>query len=134
MFSKGGGGQGELNGFLDAGSQLQGELRFEDTFRIDGKFAGSIVSDGDLIVGEGGMVDAEVSARRIFVSGEVRGSLSALKRVEITSEGKVRADIQTPSLTIEDGAFFEGRCSMDPPRQERKVGEKVTRMPAIKEG
>ncbi len=134
MFNKGGGGQGELNGFLDAGSQLQGELRFEDTFRIDGKFAGSIVSDGDLIVGEGGRVDAEISVRRIFVSGEVDGSLSALEKVEITSEGKVRADLQTPSLTIEDGAFFEGRCSMDRPRQKQKTGEKVTRMPGVKEG
>lgn len=133
MFNKGG-GQGELNGFLDAGSQLQGELRFEDTFRIDGKFSGSIVSDGDLIVGVGGLIDAEVSVRRVFVSGEVRGKLSAAERVEITSEGKVKADLQTPSLTIEDGAFFEGRCTMDRPAQQRKTGEKVTRMPGVKEG
>ena len=31
-----------LNGFLDRGSQFAGELTFEETFRIDGKFEGKI--------------------------------------------------------------------------------------------
>ena len=37
MFKGPRGTQGDLNGFLDAGSHMHGELRFEDTFRIDGK-------------------------------------------------------------------------------------------------
>ena len=35
---------GELNGFLDRGSTYPGELEFEDTMRIDGRFAGKITS------------------------------------------------------------------------------------------
>ena len=30
----------DLNGFLDEGTELQGELRFRDTFRVDGKVKG----------------------------------------------------------------------------------------------
>ncbi len=135
MMFKASGSQGEINGFLDAGSHMSGDLRFEDTFRIDGKFTGKIVSDGDLIVGEGGEVEAELRVRRIFVSGTVRGSVNASERLEITAVGKVLADIHTPSLSIEDGAFFEGRCAM-----ERAGGaesgsrrEKVAQMPIAKE-
>ena len=126
MMFKGSSSQGDLNGFLDAGSHMTGELNFEDTFRIDGKFTGNIISDGELIVGERGDVDGEIKVRRVFVSGSVRGALRASERVEITAAGKVMADVFTPSLMIDEGAFFEGRCSME--RQESGL-KKVTPMP-----
>ncbi len=131
---KGSGAQGDLNGFLDAGSHMKGELSFEDTFRIDGKFTGSVVSDGDLIVGERGDIDGEISVQRVFVSGIVRGVLRASERVEITAVGKVMADVFTPTLTIDEGAFFEGRCTMaqlDKPAEGREL-DKVAQMPHIK--
>ncbi|NJL26383.1 MAG: polymer-forming cytoskeletal protein [Thermoanaerobaculia bacterium] len=120
--------QGELNGFLDAGSQMEGELRFEDTFRVDGKFKGTIVSQGDLIVGEAGEIDAEVRVRRVFVSGIARGTIRTSVRTEITSKGRVMADLFTPSLSIEDGAFFEGRCSME---REKAASEEVGQMAKV---
>ena len=112
MKLKGQGGGGDLNGFLDAGSDLRGELLFEDTFRIDGRFTGTIVSNGDLIVGVGGEVDGELRVARVFVSGTVKGKIFAAVRVELAANGKVMASIETPSLVIEDGAVFNGQCAM----------------------
>ena len=43
---------GELNGFLDGGSRIEGELHFKDTFRVDGSLVGKVSSQGDLIVGK----------------------------------------------------------------------------------
>ncbi len=103
---------GELNGFLDAGSHIKGELHFDDTFRVDGKITGKATSSGDLVVGEGGLVDGETDVGRLFVSGTVRGSVVASGRVEISPGGKVYAELSTPSLVIHDGAFFEGQCAM----------------------
>jgi cytoskeletal protein CcmA (bactofilin family) len=111
---------GELNGFLDAGSHMKGELHFEDTFRIDGKLTGSVISDGDLIVGIGGELEGEVHVSRLFISGTIRGSIQVTRRVEITAQGRVFADIDTPSLVIEDGAMFEGQCAMS---DSAKVGK-----------
>lgn len=110
--SDGASGQGDLNGFLDRGSHLQGELRFETSFRVDGKVSGSVTSTGSLIVGDGGEVDGEVAVGRLFVSGVLRGSVKATGRIQVAPGGKVYADLMTPSLVIEDGAVFEGRCSM----------------------
>lgn len=106
------GARGDLNGFLDAGSFIEGSLHFEDTFRLDGRLKGRIVSHGDLVVGEHGDVEAEIEVGRIFVSGTVRGTLKALQRVEIAAGGKVLADLQTPSLIVEDGAILQGHCNM----------------------
>lgn len=129
MFRGTGAQQGDLNGFLDAGSQMEGKLTFDDTFRIDGNFKGEVVSKGDLIVGERGEVDGEISVRRVFVSGVVKGVLRAGERVEITATGKVLADVYTPTLTIDPGAFYEGRCSMEPEKQEQL--DKVAQMPHV---
>jgi hypothetical protein len=69
--------QGDLNGFLDAGSHIVGELHFDDTFRIDGKLTGKVISDGELVVGERGEVDGEIDVRRVYVSGIVKGRVRA---------------------------------------------------------
>lgn len=118
IFKSDGGKQSDLNGFLDNGSHLEGELRFETSFRVDGKFTGKVISAGDLIVGEGGEVEGDLRVGQIFISGTVRGSIRAAKKIQISPRGKVFAEIDTPALVIEDGAFFEGSCSMA--REERE--------------
>lgn len=123
------GDRGDLNGFLDAGSHIEGDLHFEDTFRIDGRLTGRVVSKGDLVVGEQGQIEGEIRVGRLFISGTVKGSVVADQRVEITSRGKVGADLETPSLVIEDGAFFEGRCSMGKRSESTPERPVVARMP-----
>ncbi len=129
---KGSDRQSELNGILNAGSHIRGELHFEDEFLIYGKVTGSVVSDGELIIGEEGEIEGDIVVRRVQVSGTVRGKLKATERIEITSTGEVFAELETPSLFIEDGAFFEGSCSMSrkPKRSKEPSPENVTKMPS----
>ncbi|HVS00981.1 MAG TPA: polymer-forming cytoskeletal protein [Thermoanaerobaculia bacterium] len=102
----------ELNGFLDSGSDVHGELRFAASFRIDGKFTGTITSDGDLIVGEGGEVEGDLQVGQVFISGTVRGTVRAVRKIRITGTGKVFADLETPVLAVDEGAFFKGTSAM----------------------
>lgn len=129
---------GELNGFLDSGSRMEGDLHFDTTFRIDGKLTGKVVSDGDLVVGDGGELEGEIRVGQIFISGTVRGEIHAERRVQIAADGKAFADLHTPSLIIEDGAHFEGRCSMkrdDHPRAEGAGSvARLKPVPPAKEG
>lgn len=103
---------GELNGFLDHGSSFKGELEFEDTMRIDGRFSGKIVSKNELIVGESAHIEGDLHIGRIAISGTVVGKIVASQRVEIHRNGKVYSDIDTPALIIEEGAVFQGNCVM----------------------
>jgi cytoskeletal protein CcmA (bactofilin family) len=103
----------QLNGFLDAGSHLHGELHFEDTFRIDGRITGKVDSDGDLYVGERGQVEGEVRVGRLCVSGKVQAVVNA-QRVEVAPGGQLRGEVVTPCLVIDEGALFEGQSRMVP--------------------
>jgi cytoskeletal protein CcmA (bactofilin family) len=104
---------GDLNGFLDRGSTYRGELEFEDTMRIDGRFNGKITSKNELIVGESASIDAEIHVGRIAISGTVSGKIRADQRIEIHRTGKVFCDLETPALIIEEGAIFQGTCAME---------------------
>jgi cytoskeletal protein CcmA (bactofilin family) len=112
------GKSGELNGFLDRGSSFKGELEFEDTMRIDGKFNGKIHSKNELIVGESAHIEGDIHVGRIAISGTVVGKIIADQRVEIHRNGKVFSDVDTPALIIEEGAIFQGNCVMG----DRKSG------------
>jgi cytoskeletal protein CcmA (bactofilin family) len=101
-----------LNGFLDKGSQMKGELSFEETFRIDGRFEGRIPSGGELVLGDSAEVDAEIHVERISVNGSLKGTVRASERVEIHPRARVTADLHTPILRVEEGAFFQGSCEM----------------------
>ena len=106
------GKSGDLNGFLDRGATFKGEMEFEDTMRIDGRFNGRITSKNELIVGESAHIEGDIHVGRIAISGTVVGKIVADQRVEIHRNGKVYSDIDTPALIIEEGAIFQGNCVM----------------------
>jgi cytoskeletal protein CcmA (bactofilin family) len=101
-----------LNGFIDKGSFIRGDLSFEETFRIDGRFEGKIRSGGELILGDDADVNAEMEVGRLSVNGKLKGSVHATERVELLAGARVLGDISTPVLRIEEGAHFEGSCQM----------------------
>ncbi len=104
---------GGFNAILDRGSEFEGKLTFEGTVRIDGKFKGEIISEAKLVVGESGKIDANISIDSISISGQVTGDIKAKSRVEIHAPAVVRGNIEAAALIIEEGAIFEGSCSME---------------------
>lgn len=105
----------DLNGFLDEGTELSGELRFRDTLRVDGRVKGKVVSDNTLIVGETGQVDAEIDCGVVSIRGRVTGTVRGRQRIELLSGCRVQATLVSPKLVVEDGAFFQGDCRMGEP-------------------
>lgn len=103
---------GDLSGFLDVGSHFEGELKFEQSFRVDGKVVGKVVSEGDLVVGESGEIDGEIRVGRLFVSGLVKGEIHATRRLSIHPRGRVEGVVHARALVIEEGGILEGRSSM----------------------
>jgi len=111
---------GRVSGFIDKDTEITGDIKFKDSFRIDGKFKGKILSGNALIIGETGEVEADIEAGSIAINGRVKGSLSATDRIEIFSLGRVTGKLVTTKLIIEEGAFFQGSCQMEVKALESK--------------
>jgi cytoskeletal protein CcmA (bactofilin family) len=105
--------EGRLSGFVGYGTVLTGETSFQAMLRVDGHLTGRVTSEnGTLIVGSSGRVDANVLVAAAQVNGTINGDIIALERIELGRTARVMGNIQTPRLVIEDGAVFEGSCTM----------------------
>ncbi|MBU0651834.1 MAG: polymer-forming cytoskeletal protein [Proteobacteria bacterium] len=122
----------EIRAFLGKGAEFTGKLMFNGSVRIDGDFKGSIFGNGTLVIGEGAEIEADIHVDSVMVSGEMRGQIDVKKKICIYSTGKVTGDLNTPVISLEEGAFFEGTCHMirgdaevhTLPLENRAAGEK----------
>ena len=115
---------GKLSGFVGHGTSLTGDTSFQMMLRVDGQLTGTVSSDGGtLIVGNNGKLDANVSVGIAQINGTVNGDISATERIQLGRTARVVGNIATPKLIIEDGALFEGGCTM---LQARETSEKQT--------
>lgn len=102
-----------VNSIIGEGSEFRGEFKIRDLLRIDGYFKGTIITEGKVLIGKTGKVDTDIQAGIIVVGGEVRGNIFATKRIVLLSTCKLYGDLVTPSLIVEDGTIFEGRCTIN---------------------
>jgi cytoskeletal protein CcmA (bactofilin family) len=112
---------GDLSGFLDVGTDFHGELSFQDTLRIDGKFEGTIREGRLLIIGESADVNAEIHVATVSVSGRLRGNVHAKERVELHASARCQCNLDTRVLVVEEGAMFEGGCAMGASAPSREL-------------
>ena len=117
--------ENKLTGFFDKDTEIKGDLFFEGSFRIDGRFSGKIESDSVLIVGDNGKVDADIKIGNIIINGEVKGTVEAKEKVEINASGRVIGTVITPKLSVEEGAYLEANCQITNQVSIRKEEEKA---------
>ena len=100
---------------------MEGRYTFRGTVMLNGKFKGEISSGDTLIIGERAVVQADVRAGRVTVSGEVTGNLRATERVELRRTARVYGDVEAPVVVVEEGVLFEGHCRMSKPSPVAEV-------------
>ena len=104
-----------ISTFIGADASIDGTIEFKGTIRVDGRVKGNIRSNGGtVVIGEKGVVNAEISVNVAVVMGEVNGSVDAKERIEVYPPGRLGGDIQSPIVSIEPGGIFNGNCVMKP--------------------
>jgi cytoskeletal protein CcmA (bactofilin family) len=104
-----------ISTFIGADASIDGTIEFKGTIRVDGRVKGNISSNGGtVVVGEKGVVNAEISVNVAVVMGEVNGSIEAKERIEVYPPGRLGGNIQSPIVSIEPGGIFNGNCVMKP--------------------
>lgn len=98
----------EVRGFLDDGTELIGDLRFSDILHFHGKLKGRIISDGELVVGESGLIEGDVEVGVLTLSGTLHGNIVAKQRVHFLRTSRMHGDVCTPILKVDEGASWEG--------------------------
>jgi cytoskeletal protein CcmA (bactofilin family) len=97
---------------FDRFTEFSGELRFEHSLKINGKFKRSIKTTGFLYIGESAEVEADIEAEILILEGQVRGNIVAHERAELLPTARLFGDLVTAKLQICDGVVFDGKCHM----------------------
>lgn len=89
-------------------AKLEGKFEIADSIQIECHVGGELTVGGKLVIGEKGVVHANVQTVDAVVMGQYEGNLVASGSVEIAPTGRVTGNIQTDSLVISKGGFFNG--------------------------
>ncbi len=102
----------DFNTIMASDISFTGKIHFTKPFMIRGKVNGSISAESDLVIDEGAVVNANISAERVLVKGAVKGNVNGSDLVFVTSSGSITGDISSRQVVLEPGSLFSGRCSM----------------------
>ncbi len=110
---------------IGKGMEFQGNLIGQGSLRVEGKIQGEVITNGDLYIGETGIVRADIKAHNVIVAGELNGNIECAKRLEVASTGKVFGDVKTTVLAVEEGAIIKGNVEMKTKSDDTQNGLKV---------
>ncbi len=107
----GAGQKGPLLTVLGESARLEGKFTIQESIQIECEMAGEINVEGRLVIGNKGIVRANVNTVNALIQGIYEGNMMATGNVEITSTGRVSGDIETDSLVVSKGGIFNGNVS-----------------------
>lgn len=102
----------KVNTMIGEGTVFDGDLTSPETIRIDGTINGNCICEKKLILSAEGKVTGNITAQSVIISGKVDGDITVTGKLELYSTGKIAGNITAGSLVIDEGACFDGRCTM----------------------
>lgn len=101
-----------LSTLIDLTVQIDGQIRFDKSARIDGTVRGNVTGsnakNGMLIVGPEARIEGDVSCHSVVVLGKVHGSVHA-SYVEIRSSAQINGDVHYEVIEVHQGSNINGR-------------------------
>lgn len=115
---------GEVIAFVGKGVEFKGTIIYSGTVRIDGHLEGEIETDGVLVVGEGAVIAAKVTAGTVISQGRITGDVIAKEKIKLLAPAIMNGSVAAPLLSIEEGVLFNGSLEMKRP-EVREISREV---------
>ncbi|MEE2859103.1 MAG: polymer-forming cytoskeletal protein [Candidatus Neomarinimicrobiota bacterium] len=92
--------------------EIHGDVKVSGSLLLYGKVFGNIHSNGSVRTADGSEVKGNISANEAIIGGKVDGDVDVNKKVTLGDSSKLTGNLKATTLTIEEGAKFEGVCNM----------------------
>ena len=99
---------------LNSDVEIKGNIKFSGELTFDGKLDGEIHTDGTLTLGDGAVINGNISAQSVVVRGKVNGNINAKEKIDIKSKAELFGDIRATKLVIEEGVTYVGKTEVNP--------------------
>ncbi len=98
-----------------SGTSITGDLISNGNIWIEGEVNGNISCGGKVHVGASGKISGNLLCANAEFEGAQDGELKVENLLTLRSTARIKGNIETLKLHIEEGAFFEGSCVMKSP-------------------
>ncbi len=115
--------------FLSDACELKGNLHTTGGIRIDGKINGFLSCRSTIFVGETAEIEAEIVTRSLVSGGSITGNIIAEDTVQVNRPGSIRGEIRTSRLGIEKDVYFNGKCQLLSPKNNKRPKSLKPRLP-----
>lgn len=103
---------GDLNTIIGKGSVVEGNVKVQNSMRVDGRIKGQVQASDSIVVGKEGEIEGELRVKNVIIGGRVKGKIFASGKVVLEARSTFQGELKTSKLVIDDGALFDGTCSM----------------------
>ena len=105
-------GDSEEITIISNGVKIEGKIASSGSIRFDGTIQGDINSQGNVTIGEQGVVNGKVDGQSITIGGKVQGIINSKEKLILESKADLKGDVFTKILVVEAGARFDGKSNM----------------------
>lgn len=128
---------------LGEGTHWQGEIHAgANVLRVEGTVEGTIISEGQVVVAETGIVKGTIHSKHLTVTGRVEGIVKVSGCLEILGTGWVEGEVELGSLVVDEGGMLQGSCQLPlqaklpelvplVPRRDERVLERFAPAPKV---
>lgn len=98
---------------IASGLAVKGDLNSDNDILVDGTVEGSIVTNGNLVIGQPASINGHLQARSITIAGQLKGDVNATEAVTLEASAHMEGNITSPQLSIAPGAYLRGKVTME---------------------
>ena len=104
--------------FFGAKLSIKGKVTGSGNLIVMGKLEGEVDLAGELVVAPTAVLNGEIRAVTLAVSGNVTGTLTAKEKIHLEKSAVVSGRMATPRISMMDGATFNGEIEMKKPADD----------------
>ena len=97
---------------IGAQTVIEGNIKLEEAILIQGKVYGDLEGNVSVTIDAAGVVMGKVACQTLKIAGRVIGNVEISGTLHIMTKGHLKGDADVHSLLVDDGADFNGRCTM----------------------
>ena len=93
---------------------ITGNIKAKEHLIINGTIKGNVeITNYNFFLGPSGRIEGQVHAQNVRIRGHMQGEIKAKGKVEITKEADFSGKIESKSLSVENGAYFNASVNLN---------------------
>tara|TARA_Y100001970_G_scaffold240464_1_gene303225 strand:+ start:93 stop:470 length:378 start_codon:yes stop_codon:yes gene_type:complete len=101
-----------MSSILGPEIEVNGDLKVKGDILIYGTVLGNVDCKGKVHTSKGSLIKGNVNSQSAYINGKIEGDLIVTDKVVLAKFSQLKGNLESSTLTIEEGAKFDGVCNM----------------------